>query len=133
MPNRFKVSGFDDSVPSRLPAALSDPFEQTIPHQEDAHKALTDRRLFSLYRAMQLTFERHTTLEGAVKKTDEKVDAMSVDMKKNNEMTEKILIAVSSGKFIVGVIKFVGAIAAPIGAIVALWWSFKTGTPPPKP
>lgn len=137
MPDRFKVPGFDDSAPNQLPTrrGQEDAFAQAAA-SDDArvrNDILVDRRLFALKDTIAELHGDLASLKVAHDGMVKKVDTIDANMATNNEMTEKILAAVSGGKMVLGAIKLLGAIAVPISALIALWYSFTHGGAPPHP
>lgn len=147
MPDRFEVSGFDDSGPSKLPRTREDaaaPYvesnrafdvrtqaELAEQHERQRIDAQVDRRLHALKAHVEGLYEAVDRVKTDVAGVRGDVSRLSHDMGNNTEMTEKILAAVSGGKMLVAVIKFIGALAVPISAIAALWYTFTHGGTPP--
>lgn len=126
----FKVSGFDESSPSQLPK-LDDAHVAEENLAKERREALVDKRLHALKTHIEHLHGRVGAVDAKVTEVDSKVTTLTSKQSVNNDMTEKILAAVQGGKFLIGAIKFFGALAVPIAAIWTLWYTWTHGGPPP--
>ena len=122
----FRIKEFDEerndpwAQANRIGEAAANERRVSEEHRSEQAK-LVDRRLFALRDEVELLHRSVGVTTKSIQKVDSAVAEMAEGMAENTKMTQQILSLMSSGKMIVAVIKFCGAMAIPISAVIALW------------